>query len=129
MKNGLTINDYREIIREMVQETLKALRVKGKKYMYVEATHKYINNGKEFIGLFRGGYPTGKGYGMGWYGAEYLRFTRCLAVNKEHYNKFLPQISISTMLRIENFHANNDKEARKKFTQIIAERNMKNKSN
>lgn len=124
MKNGLTFNDYQEIIRESVQEILKVLCTKGKLYMYVEATHKNINNGKEFIGLFRGGYPVGKGHGMGWYGAEYLRFTKCLAANKNYCNKFLPQISISTMLRIEYFYAKNNKEARQKFIQIISEREI-----
>lgn len=122
MRNGLTFDDYHEFARESVQEILEALRTKGKKYIYVEATHKDINNGKEFIGLFRGGYPVGKGHCMGWYGVEYLRFTRCLAVNKDYYNKFLSQISISTMLRINEFRAKNDKEARQKFIQIISER-------
>lgn len=124
MKNGLTFNDYREIIRGIIQDALKDLCIKGKKYMYVEATHKDINNGEKFIGLFRGGYPVGKGQGMGWYGAEHLRFTRCLAVNKDFCNKFLPQISILTMLRIKYFRAKNDKEAREKFIQIILEKEI-----
>jgi len=122
MRTGLTFDDYKELTRVIAKEITEFLHAKGKNYMCVEATHKDINNGKTFMGLFKGGYPVGKGCGMGWYGAEYLRFTRCLAVNEDNYNKFLPQISISTMLRIEKIHAKNDKEARQKFIQIVSEK-------
>lgn len=124
MGNNLIFDDFKEIIKAIAHDLSERLRTKGKNYMFVEATHKNINNGKTFIGLFKGGYPIGKGYGMGWYGAEYLRFTRCLAVNEHYYNKFFPQISISTMLRIEKINAKNNKEARQKFIQIISERKL-----
>lgn len=112
---NITLTDYMEIFKEELQEVKEALFAKGKTYMYVEATHKDINNGKPFLGLFKGGYPVGKGHGMGWYGTEYLRFTKLLAANEDSYNKFFPQIPISTMLRIEKFRAKNNKEAREKF--------------
>lgn len=109
-----------KLFKKVCKKFCKFFAQKSKKYMYVEATHKDINGGKEFVGLFRGGYPVGRGHCMGWYGAEYLRFTRCLAVNKDYCSKFLPQIPISTMLRIESFYAENNKEARQKFIQIIS---------
>lgn len=114
MRNRLTIGDYKEIFQEVIQE-FKKLHADGKKYVYVEAIHKKLNNGKQFIGLFKGGYSSGEGHSMGWYGAECLRFTRCLAVNKDSYNIFLPKIYISTMLRMEVIRAKNDVEASKYF--------------
>ena len=119
MRNGLNIDDYIEIFQTITHEVLKILRTKGKRYVYVEATHKDINNGKEFIGLFRGGYTVGKGHCMGWYAVEYLRFTRCLSVNGYFCNKFLSKLEISSMLNMKEFRAKNDAQARLEFSKLL----------
>lgn len=112
----------KEVVFETFKDAPKELKedwhnrwTEGREYVVVEASHAKINNGKPFLGLFKGGIMCHSGHGMGWYGSEYYRFTKCIATSVGDCSMFFPKIYVTTFYMVPSFRAKTDKDAIQKF--------------
>lgn len=89
----------------------------------------------EYYGLFKRAGWKGKGYGMGWYGAEYYTFAKLIAYapldTKECIRKkcWYRKILIFSILAEDVIKAKSDEEAIKIFEKYVEERYLKEREN